>query len=181
MAGRSGRSTGRVGTVNLVLLAAAVIIAPWRLTRLHRRTLGYAESGWLTRDSTVASVPRYLASHRLEIVPVARNRAGVVDGSNGRLAMSVQLIGGSLMLSDQTEHRAKSVGDGRWVVSYLPGRTLDTQQATAAMQVAEITTYLESWARLIGLTGLEAAGMAIAVSAAASRHHAAGFGRAARC
>lgn len=79
--------------------------------------------------------------------------------------MAVHVISGSLMTSDQTEHLATSVGDGGWVVSYLPGRTLDTQQATAAMQIAEVATDLESWARLLGLTAREAVGMVVTTSA----------------
>lgn len=80
--------------------------------------------------------------------------------------MAVHVVGRSLMTSDQTEHQAKSVGDGGWVVSFLPGRTLDAQQATAAMQVADIASDLESWARLLGLTGPEAVGLVVAARAA---------------
>nr|WP_082940358.1 MULTISPECIES: hypothetical protein [unclassified Nocardia] len=81
--------------------------------------------------------------------------------------MAVHVIGRSLMTSDQTGHQATCVGGGRWVVSFLPGRTLDAQQATAAMQVADITTDLESWARLLGLTAGEAVGLVFAAKAAA--------------
>ena len=51
--------------------------------------------------------------------------------------MAVHVIGSSLMTSDRTPHRARSVGQEGWVVSYLPGRTLTCAQAVAALQVAE--------------------------------------------
>ena len=75
--------------------------------------------------------------------------------------MAVQVVGGALMTSDQTRHQAKSVGDGGWVVSYLPGRTLDIQQATAAMQAAEAVAAVGLVAGLVGLTALEAVGLAV--------------------
>lgn len=34
--------------------------------------------------------------------------------------MAVQVVDQSLMSSDRTDHQAKSVGDGRWAVSFLP-------------------------------------------------------------
>jgi hypothetical protein len=75
--------------------------------------------------------------------------------------MAVHVVGGSLMTSDQTEHRARSVGDGGWVVSYPPGRTLAMDQAVAAMQVAEIVAAVGALAGRVGLTALEAVGMVL--------------------
>ncbi len=75
--------------------------------------------------------------------------------------MAVQVVGHSLMSSDQTEHRAKSVGDGRWVVSFLPGRTLTGEQAVAAIQVAEAVAFVGALAAQVGLTVLEAVGLAL--------------------
>ncbi|WP_232236253.1 hypothetical protein [Nocardia sp. BMG51109] len=65
------------------------------------------------------------------------------------------------MTSDQTEHQAKSVGDGGWVVSYLPGRTLTINQAAAAMRAAEAVAAVEALAGQVGLTAMETAGLAI--------------------
>ncbi|MCP2319409.1 hypothetical protein APR12_004777 [Nocardia amikacinitolerans] len=75
--------------------------------------------------------------------------------------MAVQVIGRSLMTSDQTEHQAKSVGSGGWVVSFLPGRTLTIEQATAAMQAAEAVAVVGLLADKVGLTTLETVGLAI--------------------
>lgn len=75
--------------------------------------------------------------------------------------MAVQVIGRSLMTSDQTEHQAKSVGSGGWVVSFLPGRTLTIEQATAAMQAAEAVSVVGNLADLVGLTTLETVGLAV--------------------
>ncbi|WP_327110814.1 hypothetical protein OHB12_23940 [Nocardia sp. NBC_01730] len=75
--------------------------------------------------------------------------------------MAVQVIRRSLMTSDQTEHQAKSVGSGGWVVSFLPGRTLTIEQATAAMQAAEAVAAVRTLADLVGLTPLETVGLAI--------------------
>lgn len=75
--------------------------------------------------------------------------------------MAVQVIGLSLMTSDQTEHQAKSVGSGGWVVSFLPGRTLTIEQATAAMQAAEAVSVVGNLADLVGLTTLETVGLAV--------------------
>jgi hypothetical protein len=75
--------------------------------------------------------------------------------------MAVQVIGWSLMSSDQTEHQAKSVGAGGWVVSFLPGRTLTIEQATAAMQAAEAVATVGMLADLLALTTLETVGLAI--------------------
>ncbi|MGN2635301.1 hypothetical protein ACWEKT_03360 [Nocardia takedensis] len=75
--------------------------------------------------------------------------------------MAVQVIGRSLMTSDQTEHQAKSVGHGGWVVSFLPGRTLTIEQATAAMQAAEAVASVHALADQVGLTTLETVGLAM--------------------
>lgn len=75
--------------------------------------------------------------------------------------MAVQVIGRSLMTSDQTDHQAKSVGSGGWVVSFLPGRTLTIEQATAAIQAAEAVAAVELLADQVGLTTLETVGLAI--------------------
>ncbi|WP_216913817.1 hypothetical protein [Nocardia noduli] len=75
--------------------------------------------------------------------------------------MAVHVIGRSLMTSDQTEHQAKSVGSGGWVVSFLPGRTLTIEQATAAMQAAEAVAVVGVLADQVGLTTLETVGLAM--------------------
>ncbi|MFI6042059.1 hypothetical protein ACIA8C_10515 [Nocardia sp. NPDC051321] len=79
--------------------------------------------------------------------------------------MAVHVIASSLMTSDLTAHRARSVGHGSWVVSYLPGRTLTCAQAVAALRVAEVVpTLLDLVGELadeVGLTALEAVGMAV--------------------
>lgn len=79
--------------------------------------------------------------------------------------MAVQVIGSSLMTSDLTPHRARSVGQEGWVVSYLPGRTLTCAQAVAALRVAEVVpSLLDTVGELadeVGLTALEAVGMAV--------------------
>ncbi|MEV2222650.1 hypothetical protein AB0E01_22560 [Nocardia vinacea] len=75
--------------------------------------------------------------------------------------MAVQVVGQSLMTSEQTEHQAKSVGDGKWVVSFMPGRTLRCDQAVAAIQAAEAVALLNVVADLVGLTTLETVGLAL--------------------
>lgn len=40
------------------------------------------------------------------------------------------------MTSEGTRHVARCVGGDRWVVSWLPGRTLSGQQAVTAMTIA---------------------------------------------
>ncbi|RMI33961.1 hypothetical protein [Nocardia stercoris] len=74
--------------------------------------------------------------------------------------MAVHLVDRSLMTSDQTLHQARSVGTGGWVVSFLPGRTLTLEQATAALQAAEAVAALRALAGRVGLTTLEAVGLA---------------------
>ncbi|WSF91976.1 hypothetical protein OIE68_33040 [Nocardia vinacea] len=79
--------------------------------------------------------------------------------------MAVSVIASSLMTSDLTPHRARSVGQENWVVSYLPGRTLTCDQAVAALKVAEVVPSLFAavgdLADEVGLTVLEALGMAV--------------------
>ncbi|RJO75310.1 hypothetical protein D5S18_15945 [Nocardia panacis] len=41
-----------------------------------------------------------------------------------------------MMTSDETTHMARCVGGDRWVVSWLPGRTLTGRQAVTAMTIA---------------------------------------------
>ncbi|GAB4588978.1 hypothetical protein [Nocardia sp. IFM 10818] len=74
--------------------------------------------------------------------------------------MTIQVIE-SLITSDQTEHRARSVGQGGWVVSWLPGRTITTEQAVAAIQLAEAVSVLAVLASILGLPPCEAVGKAI--------------------
>lgn len=68
--------------------------------------------------------------------------------------MSVRVVG-STLVSDQTEHQAKSVGLGGWVVSFLPGRTITKGQASAAMEVADAVAKINEFADSVGLTTLE--------------------------
>lgn len=76
--------------------------------------------------------------------------------------MSTIRIRSHSMDSPRTTHRARSVGDSGWVVSYLPGRTLSAAQAVAAMAAAEEVAALAEHSRLLGLTGLELVSMASA-------------------
>ena len=69
-------------------------------------------------------------------------------------------IGSTSMSSNETEHQARSVGEGMWVTSFLPGRTLSREQAVAAMQIAAFARYLDDLASPLGLTASEAVGMA---------------------
>lgn len=57
-------------------------------------------------------------------------------------------------------HQARSVGEGMWVVSYLPGRTLTRAQARAALRVADELDDLSRCAAVLGLTLLEIVGLA---------------------
>ncbi|MQY27225.1 MULTISPECIES: hypothetical protein [Nocardia] len=75
--------------------------------------------------------------------------------------MAVQVVDRSLMTSDQTPHQARCVGGGGWVVSYLPGRTLTLEQATAALQAAEAVSAVRALADRVGLTPLETIGLAM--------------------
>ena len=74
--------------------------------------------------------------------------------------MAVQINGYS-MCGDRTVHHARAMGEGWWAVSYLPGRTLTTQQAVAALQIAEAAVESALLTPLLGLTTLEAVGFAL--------------------
>lgn len=74
--------------------------------------------------------------------------------------MSVRVIDARLMTSDLTRHQARAAGQGCWVVSFLPGRTLTTDQAVAALRAAEEWIAIQADAAHLGLTGLELAGLA---------------------
>lgn len=47
--------------------------------------------------------------------------------------MSVQVINANLMVSDICQHQGRLVGDGKWVVSHLPGRILSMENAIVAL------------------------------------------------
>lgn len=70
-------------------------------------------------------------------------------------------VAGALITSDQTSHSARSVGQGGWVVSWLPGRTITTEQAIAAIQLAEAVSPLTALASMLGLPLCEAVGKSI--------------------
>jgi hypothetical protein len=76
--------------------------------------------------------------------------------------MAVHVIASSLMTSDSTRHRARSVGQEHRVVCYLPGRT--RARAGAALRIAEVVPpLLDAVGELVdevGLVALEAVGMA---------------------
>ncbi len=55
----------------------------------------------------------------------------------------------------------RSVGQGRWVASYLPGRTLTDDQALAAIRAAEKLNGLEDDAALLGLTVPQLVGLVL--------------------
>ncbi|NNH74412.1 hypothetical protein HLB23_31965 [Nocardia uniformis] len=91
--------------------------------------------------------------------------------------MALQVIDRSLMTSDLTPHQAKSVGIGGWVVSFLPGRTLTTEQATAALQAAEAVAAVKAFAGQVGLTAMETVGLATQESPWSEPECAGGLGR----
>lgn len=91
--------------------------------------------------------------------------------------MALQVIDRSLMTSDLTPHQAKSVGIGGWVVSFLPGRTLTTEQATAALQAAEAVAAVKALAGQVGLTAMETVGLAIQESPWSEPECVGGLGR----
>ncbi|MET9287338.1 hypothetical protein [Nocardia beijingensis] len=64
-------------------------------------------------------------------------------------------------MSDRTPHQARRVSDDAWVVSYLRGRMVNTEQATAAIQAAEMVSLTEDLVRRFGLTALEAVGLVV--------------------
>ena len=79
--------------------------------------------------------------------------------------MSGIRITDTYMTSPNTPHTASATGDG-WEVSWLPGRTLDRNQATTAMVIADIVggrgaglsddpiwPFLDNWAAEMGLSG----------------------------
>lgn len=68
---------------------------------------------------------------------------------------------GSLIMSDRTDHIARSVEQGRWAVSFLPGRTLSQEQAHAAISLADTVPELTKLAQSLGLTPCEAIGQAM--------------------
>ncbi|WP_308163071.1 hypothetical protein [Nocardia alni] len=87
--------------------------------------------------------------------------------------MAIEVVSASMMTSDLTQHIARCVGGDRWVVSWLPGRTLSGQQAVTAMTIASTVAdgssapptdvewaTLDSMALDLGLTGREAAYLA---------------------
>lgn len=62
------------------------------------------------------------------------------------------------MTSSATTHHADYVGDGLWVLDYLPGRQFDAQAARTAMLIAIAPDWpeVERWAPRLGLTANEA-------------------------
>jgi hypothetical protein len=78
--------------------------------------------------------------------------------------MAVHVVDRAWMVGDLTAHQARRVSDDAWVVSYLRGRMLTTEQATAAIQAAEIVAVMDELAGRIGLTALEALGLAVTES-----------------
>ncbi|WP_028476490.1 hypothetical protein [Nocardia sp. CNY236] len=90
--------------------------------------------------------------------------------------MAIEVVSASTMTSDETTHMARCVGGDRWVVTWLPGRTLTGQQAVTAMTIASTVasspaSSAEEWAVLddlaleLGLTANEAVFMV------AEEHH----------
>ncbi|MEV6431199.1 hypothetical protein [Nocardia sp. NPDC051463] len=75
--------------------------------------------------------------------------------------MAVHVVGRAWMVGDRTAHQARRVSDDAWVVSYLRGRTLTTEQATAAIQAAEFVAVMDELAARMGLTALEALGLVV--------------------
>ncbi|MFC9997563.1 hypothetical protein [Nocardia sp. NPDC127526] len=85
--------------------------------------------------------------------------------------MAIEVVSASMMTSDMTSHIARCVGGDRWVVSWLPGRTLTGQQAVTAMTIASTVADHQpsdsEWALLdglalgLGLTAREAVGMVL--------------------
>jgi len=73
--------------------------------------------------------------------------------------MSIEDDENPLMTSFRTRHQARNVGQGGWVVSFLPGRTFSQDQAIAALRAADEWAAIQACASLLGLTALELAGM----------------------
>lgn len=65
---------------------------------------------------------------------------------------------GRHLTSPATAHHADYVGDGKWVVDWLPGRQFDVKAAKAAMFIAIAPGWpeVERWAPVLGLTAAEA-------------------------
>lgn len=83
------------------------------------------------------------------------------------MSVAIEVVSASMMTSDETTHMARCVGGDRWVVSWLPGRTLTGRQAVTAMTIATTVATREmrtgaDWALLddlaleLGLTAREA-------------------------
>ncbi|AHH20390.1 hypothetical protein [Nocardia nova] len=77
--------------------------------------------------------------------------------------MAIEVVSASMITSDSSQHIARCVGGDRWVVSWLPGRTLTGTQAVAAMALAgALSDGAPNWADLdamalqLGLTAREA-------------------------
>ncbi|MEV6340953.1 hypothetical protein AB0M12_40315 [Nocardia vinacea] len=66
------------------------------------------------------------------------------------------------LVSEATSHHADYVGEGRWVLDYLPGRQLTRGQAVAGMRIAVAPDRpeVDRWAPQLGLTADEARGFA---------------------
>ncbi len=75
----------------------------------------------------------------------------------------------TVIRSDQTTHTALRSKSGRWHVSWLPGRTVDRNQAITAITLAEVVgargvrlpgdpiwPFLDNWAAELGLSGPQA-------------------------
>ncbi|WP_280232355.1 hypothetical protein [Nocardia cyriacigeorgica] len=75
--------------------------------------------------------------------------------------MAVHVVRRVWMVGDKTPHRARAVGDGAWVVSYLRGRRLNIEQAVAALQAAELVADMDELSARVGLTSLEMVGLAV--------------------
>lgn len=92
--------------------------------------------------------------------------------------MAIEVITASTMTSNATAHSAQCIGEDRWVVSWLPDRTLTGEQAVTAMTIASTVAsrtvtagdpewaVLDDWALELGLTAPEAIGLACR-----PRHH----------
>ena len=73
---------------------------------------------------------------------------------------------GQHMTSPATPHHADYVGDGKWVVDWLPGRQFDAKSAKTAMWIAIAPGWpeVERWAPVLGLTSIEARGLVAGVA-----------------
>jgi hypothetical protein len=85
--------------------------------------------------------------------------------------VAIEVITASTMTSNVTAHSARCVGEDRWEVSWLPGRTFTGEQAVTAMTIASTVAshevkfgdpewaVLDDWALELGLTAGEATGL----------------------